>query len=170
MKIVLKFLKWTGITLGLIVVLFVSINAFDEVLDPGAAAILNAQSTVKPEDNAYFFLVGLGAPLDRDPGEFGLECITRLANVAKNYKETMALITRGNTGCTSHEVALTWQEISDIHCRSQQEGCLIRNQKQSATIMLLADKNNRVNIRCFIWFPFPEISSHICPMIRPRFD
>lgn len=141
MKIFLKFLKWTGITLGLIVVLFVSINAFDEVLDPGAAAILNAQSTVKPEDNAYFFLVGLGAPLDRDPGKFGLECVTRLANVAKSHKETMVLITRGNTGCTNHEIGLTWQEISDIHCRSQQEGCLSRNQKQSATIMLLANKN-----------------------------
>ena len=36
-------------------VIFLGINAFDEPLDPGALAILNSQSKVKPEDNAYLY-------------------------------------------------------------------------------------------------------------------
>ena len=57
MKRFLKFLKWAGITLGTLIVLFIGINAFDETLDPGAASILNAQPTVKAEENAYFYLI-----------------------------------------------------------------------------------------------------------------
>lgn len=142
MRKVLKFLKWTGITLGVLLALFVGINAFDETLDPGAAAILNAQATIKPEENAYFFVVGLRAPLDRTPGEFGQECVARLISVSKNYKEMMALISSGNTGCTHQKSWLAGQDISAISCSHQKESCLSYYQKQSDIFKQLAKKNS----------------------------
>ena len=74
-----------------------SINVFDEKLEPGAAEIINAKPKIKPEENAYFYLVGLRAPLDREPGEFGRECITRLVKTSKSLEETSALYASGYT-------------------------------------------------------------------------
>jgi hypothetical protein len=59
MKIFLKFVKWASITLAVLLALFIGINAFDEKLDPDAAAILNAQSNVKADENAYFYWAGM---------------------------------------------------------------------------------------------------------------
>ena len=137
----LKFLKWTGITLGILLVVFVAINAFDETLDPGAAAIINAQSKIKPEENAYFFLVGLRAPADRAPGEFGLECITRLVVASKSHKETMALFASGKTGCTDEKPWLAGQDISAISCERQKESCFSHYQKQNIAIKQVAESN-----------------------------
>lgn len=141
MKRFLKFLKWTGITLGTLFVLFIAINAFDETLDPGAAAIINAQPKIKPEENAYLFLVGLRAPPDRAPGEFGQECITRLINISKSHKETVALFSSGKTGCTDEKPWLAGQDISAISCGRQQVTCLSHYQKQSVAIKQLAETN-----------------------------
>lgn len=138
MRIVLKFLKWTGITLGVLFALYLGINAFDETLDPGAAAIINSQAKIKPEENAYFFAVGLRAPLDRAPGEFGQECVARLIKISSSEKE---MVSSGKTGCDIHESALVWQGSSTISCGRQQAPCLAHFQKQNAEIKLLAEKN-----------------------------
>jgi len=136
-----KFLKWTGITLGVLLALFIGINAFDEALDPGAAAILNAQAKSKPEENAYFFAVGLRAPLDRAPGDFGQECVARLVNISKSYNETVALFSSGKSGCDKHKNALAWQGLTAISCGRQQASCLSHYQKKNAEIKRLAEKN-----------------------------
>ena len=141
MKRFLKFLKWTGISLGVLLALFIGINAFDETLDPGAAAIINAQSKIKPEENAYLSLVGLRAPPDRAPGEFGLECITRLVAASKSHKETMALFASGKTGCTDEKPWLAGKDISAISCESKQKSCLSHYQEQSAAIKQVALNN-----------------------------
>ena len=140
MKRFLKFFKWTGITLGVLVALFIGIYAFDETLDPGAAAIINAQPKIKAEDNAYFFLVGLRAPADRDPGEFGRECVARLMKVSKNFEETKALHASGSVGC-SREAKL---DISKISCGSSQASCFSNYLKHSSAFKQLADENKNL--------------------------
>ena len=141
MKRVLKFLKWVGISLGALLALFIGINAFDETLDPGAASIINAQSKIKPEENAYLFLVGLRAPPDRAPDEFGQECVTRLVNISKSHKETVALFASGKTGCTDEKSWLAGKDISAISCESKQKSCLSHYQEQSAAIKQVALSN-----------------------------
>lgn len=141
MRMILKFLKWAGITLGVLFAIYLGINAFDETLDPGAAAIINAQAKIKPEENAYFFVVGLRAPFDRAPGEYGQECVARLIKISQNYEEMIALFSSGKTGCNEHKDALVWEGLSTISCKRQQESCLLHYQKQSPEIMRLAEKN-----------------------------
>lgn len=141
MRRVLKFLKWTGITIGTLLVLFIAINAFDETLDPGAAALINAPSKIKPEQNAYFFLIGLRAPPDRDPGEFGHECVTRLIKTSESGKETSALFISGKTGCTDEKPWLAWADISAISCERQEESCFSHYQKQRTAIKQVAENN-----------------------------
>ena len=141
MKRVLNFLKWMGISLGVLLALFIGINAFDETLDPGAAAIINAQTKIKPEENAYLFLVGLRAPPDRAPGEFGQECITRLVNISKSHKETVALFSSGKTGCTDEKPWLAWQDVSAISCERQKESCFSHYQKKNIAIKQVAESN-----------------------------
>ena len=140
MKRFLKFLKWAGITLGTLLVLFIAINAFDETLDPGAAAILNAQPKVKAEENAYFYLVGLYAPPESEPVEFGRACVARLIDISKSHEKTMALYASGNTGCTDQEIWQAGPDISAIACHRQQASCFSHYLKQGAAIKQLAGK------------------------------
>lgn len=141
MRIFLKFLKWISITLGLLLALFIGINAFDETLDPGAAAILNAPPKVRAEDNAYFYVVGLRAPMNRAPSEFGQQCVSRLTAISKSRKETIALFRSGKTGCSSQEKTLEWKDVSTIACEQQKEGCFSHYQKQGEAIKRLAEQN-----------------------------
>ena len=69
--------------LGVLLALFIGINAFDETLDPGAAAILNAQPKVKAEDNAYFYLAGMYTSTANNPSEAGRKCVAAQLKVAQ---------------------------------------------------------------------------------------
>ena len=84
MKRFLKFLKWAGVTLALLLVLFLGINSFDETLDPGALALLNSQSKVKAEENAYFYWTGMRTAPSNNPSEVGQKCLLAQIKIIKS--------------------------------------------------------------------------------------
>lgn len=138
MKRFLKFIQWASVAAGMILASFLGINAFDEALEPGALAIIHAQPRVKPEKNAYFYLIGLTAPQDRAPSEFGQQCVASLSEISKNRDATVAWLTSSDRDCANYEDTLR-RKGSSIACEQQQEPCLAHYQKQNAAIKLLAE-------------------------------
>ena len=136
MKIFLKFLKWVGITLGVLLALFIGINAFDEKLDPGAAAVLNAQPTVKAEDNAYFYWEGMYTAASNDPSEIGKKC------VFAQIKASQSVLSDPNSVPECHEQN-EFKPINGklIACDWRQKPCLKQYVEQRPTIDKLAAQN-----------------------------
>ena len=141
MKKLLKFLKWVGIGWLALLIAFLAINAFDEKLDPGAAAILDAKPTIAPKENTYFYLAGLTAPPGQDPTEFGQQCITRFLVAAKNKKEMMAILSGGKQSCWGQENTLGSQYTSLKICNRQHKSCFSQIRVQSTAIYGLAEKD-----------------------------
>lgn len=138
MKRFLKFLKWTGITLGTLLVLFIAINAFDETLEPGAAAILNAQPKVKVDDNAYLYLAGMYTETVNNPSEIGKKCSDAQLQIAQavsmlNDPENIA-------ECPEQNVLKLVGDQS-IACDARQKLCLKQYFEKRAVIDQLAEKN-----------------------------
>lgn len=74
-----KIIKWLVLLLVCSIASFFLLNQFDQSLQPGAAALLRtAPSQVPVQQNAYFTLIGLRAPSDVSPAEWGM----KLANNA----------------------------------------------------------------------------------------
>jgi len=134
----LKYIQWASVAAGAILASFLAINAFDEALEPGVLAIIHAQPTVKPEKNAYFYLIGLNAPQDHAPSEFGRQCVARLSEISKNREATMAWLTSSDRDCAKYEDTLR-RKGSSIACEQQHEFCLSHYQKQNTAIKLLAE-------------------------------
>ena len=137
MKRLLKFIQWASAVAGVILASFLVVNAFDEDLEPGALAIIHAQPKIKPEKNAYFYLIGLSAPQGREPSEFGQQCMARLSEVPNGPKATLQWLTGNDRDCAKYEDTLR-RKGSTIACE-QQEFCLAHYQKHSAAIKHLAE-------------------------------
>lgn len=125
-----------GITLGVLLALFIGINAFDEKLDPGAAAILNAQPKVRAEDNAYFYWEGMYTAASNDPGEIGKKC------VFAQIKASQSALSDPNSVPECHEQ----NEFNPIDgkliaCDWRQKPCLKQYGEQRPTIDKLAAQN-----------------------------
>ena len=138
MQIFLKFLKWAGITLGVLLALFIGINAFDEKLDPGAATILNAQPKVKAEDNAYFYWAGMYTAASNNPIEVGKKCVLAQIKIA----EAGTLLGSPNSAPECHEQ----NELKPLNgkliaCDWRQKPCLEQYFAQHATIDILTTQN-----------------------------
>lgn len=74
-----KIIKWLVLLLVCSIASFFLLNQFDQTLQPGAAALLRTfPSQVPTQQNAYFTLIGLRAPSNVSPSEWGL----KLANNA----------------------------------------------------------------------------------------
>ena len=133
MRIFLKFLKWAGVTLGVLLALFIGINAFDEKLDPGTAAVLNAQPTVKAEDNAYFYWEGMYTAASNDPSEIGKKC------VFAQIKISQSVLSDPNSVPECHEQN-EFKPIDGklIACDWRQKPCLKQYVEQRPTIDKLA--------------------------------
>ena len=137
MKQFLKFIQWASAVAGVILASFLVVNAFDEDLEPGALAIIHAQPKIKPEKNAYFYLIGLSAPQGREPSEFGQQCMARLSEISKSPEATRQWLTSSDRDCARYEDTLR-RKGSTIACE-QQEFCLAHYQKHNATIKRLAE-------------------------------
>ncbi|MDP1680994.1 MAG: hypothetical protein Q8L39_04380, partial [Burkholderiales bacterium] len=138
MKRSLKFLKWMGITLGVLLVLFIGINAFDETLDPGAAAILSAQPKVKAEDNAYFYWEGMYTAASNDPSEVGKKCVFAQQKIVQSG----TLVSDPNTVPECHEQnELKPIDGKLIACEWRKKPCLNQYIEQRAMIESLAAQN-----------------------------
>ena len=120
MKRFLKFLKWAGITLGTLIVLFIGINAFDETLDPGAAAILNAQPKVKAEENAYFYLAGMYTAAANNPSEVGRKCVAAQLKIAQ--AGTLLSDLDSVAECRGHDSLKSLEDVS-LACDWRQQSC-----------------------------------------------
>lgn len=144
MRIFLKFLKWLGITLGVLLALFIGINAFDEKLDPGAAAILNAQPKVKAEDNAYFYWAGMYTVASNSPSEAGRNCVLAQLKVAQ--AGTLINDLDHIPECREQNALKTIDDQS-IACDWRQKSCLKQYFEQHATIENLAAQNKAVLAR-----------------------
>jgi len=144
MRIFLKFLKWAGITLGVLLALFIGINAFDEKLDPGAAAILNAQPKVKAEDNAYFYWAGMYTAASNSPSEAGEKCVLAQLKIAQ--AGTLISDLDHIPECREQN-ALKTAEDQSIACDWRQKPCLKQYFEQYATIENLAAQNKAVLAR-----------------------
>ncbi len=140
----LKFLKWTGIVLGILLVLFIGINAFDETLDPDAAAILNASPKVKPEDNAYFYLAGIYTAESNNPSEVGRKCVLDQLKVAQTGK--VVNDTEDIPACREQN-ALRAAEDSFFACEWRKKLCLQEYYSQRASIEKIAAQNKIVLAR-----------------------
>ena len=99
MKRFLKFIQWASAVAGVILASFLVVNAFDEDLEPGALAIIHAQPKIKPEKNAYFYLIGLSAPQGREPSEFGQQCMARLSEISKSPAAARQWLTSSDRDC-----------------------------------------------------------------------
>ena len=130
-----------GITLGVLLALFIGINAFDEKLDPGAAAILNAQPKMRAEDNAYFYLEGMYTAASNSPSEAGKKCVLAQLKIAR----TSTLISDLNNipECREQNALKTAADQS-IACDWRQKSCLKQYFEQRVTIKNLAAKNKVV--------------------------
>lgn len=138
MQIFLEFLKWAGITLGVLLALFIGINAFDEKLDPDAAAILNAQPKVKADDNAYFYWEGMYTAASNNPIEVGKKCVLAQIKIA----EAGTLLGSPNSAPECHEQN-EFKPIDGklIACDWRQKPCLKQYIEQRPTIDKLAAQN-----------------------------
>ena len=141
MKRFLKFLKWAGITLGTLIVLFIGINAFDETLDPGAAAILNAQPKVKAEENAYFYLAGMYTAAANNPSEVGRKCVAAQLKIAQ--AGTLLSDFDSVAECRGHDSLKSLEDVS-LACDWRQQSCLKQFFAQRAAIAHLAAQNKVV--------------------------
>ena len=141
MKRFLKFLKWAGITLGTLIVLFIGINAFDETLDPGAASILNAQPKVKAEENAYFYLAGMYTAAANNPSEVGRKCVAAELKIAKTG--TLLSDFDSVAECRGHDSLKSLEDVS-LACDWRQQSCLKQFFAQRAAIAHLAAQNKVV--------------------------
>ena len=138
MKIFLKFLKWASITLGVLLALFIGINAFDEKLDPGATAILNAQPKVKAEENAYFYWAGMYTAASNNPSEAGKKCVLAQIKIAGSG----TLLISPNSAPECHEQ----NELKPLNgklitCEWRKTPCLQQYFEQRATIKNLSAQN-----------------------------
>jgi len=134
----LKFLKWTGVTLGVLLAIFLGINAFDEPLDPGALVILNSQSKVKPEDNAYLYWAGMRTAPPNNPSEVGQKCL--LAQI-KIIKSGVTVSHRQNIPECQEQDALNLVEDTSIACKWREQPCLEKHFEQRKTIDSLYAQN-----------------------------
>lgn len=141
MRIFFSFLKWAGITLGLLVAIFIGINLFDDQLEPGAAAILNAQPKVKPGENAYFYWAGAYTAPSKNPLEVGKKCVTAQFEGAQSGASPSDL--EGIPECREQNI-LRPVEDQSITCEWRKKPCLKQYFEQRATIDRLATQNQMV--------------------------
>lgn len=141
MRIFLAFLKWTGIALGLFVAIFIGINLFDDQLDPGAAAILNAPPKVKPGENAYFYWAGAYTAPSENPLEVGQKCVTAQFKGAQSGAAPSDL--QSIPECREQNI-LRPVEDQSITCEWRKKPCLKQYFEQRATIDRLAAQNQMV--------------------------
>lgn len=77
--------KWMGGVSLAFALVFLSINASDEVLNPELVAILEAKPTVAPGENGFFYLMGLDAPTGQDPITVGQAYSERLRQAEREF-------------------------------------------------------------------------------------
>ena len=138
MKHFLKFLKWSGVTLALLLAIFLGINGFDEALDPGALAILNSQSKVKAEDNAYFYWMGIRTAPPKNPSEFGQKCL--LAQI-KTIKSGAVLSDPQSIPECREQNPLNFVEDKSVACEWRKQPCLEQYFERRKTIDGLSAQN-----------------------------
>lgn len=142
MRISLKFFKWVGISLVVLLALFIGINAFDETLDPGAAAIWNAKSKIKPEDNAYFYWSGMRTAISNNPGEVGRQCVSAQLKAAAAAVEAAAEFSGlDNIPECREQNVLKVLEDKNITCEWRKRPCLNQYFEQRAAIDRLVAEN-----------------------------
>lgn len=138
MRFFLKFLKWTGISLGVLLALFVGINAFDEALDPGAIVVLNAPPKVKADDNACFYWAGMYTAASNNPSKVGKKCVLAQQKIAQSstFVSDLASIPE----CREQN-ELKPINVKLIACEWREKPCLKQYFEQRATIDNLAAQN-----------------------------
>lgn len=134
-KAVLKTLRWIGFTLAILLAIFISINLFDEKLDPHAEAILNTRSTVKPADNAYFYWERIFTSPMRNPSEAGEKCV--LAQRESAISEPFFVKPEALPECVEPEELKPLNDRS-IVCDWRKKACLAQYFSQRAIIDQLA--------------------------------
>lgn len=132
-----KGLKWTGIVLGGLIVFVVLINAFDEELSPEAQALLKPPvDTVPPEENGFYYLMGINAPRGVDPYELGRKIVVAHNDAVSKWASAGGIAEKL---AGPAKVKIKGEAFSVCNLRKQK--CLDQYVKERVLIRRLASQN-----------------------------
>lgn len=135
--------KWLGGLLLGFALVYLSINAADEELNPELVAILKSKPTVAPKDNAFFYVMGIDAPPEKNPIEVGRVYSQRLRQAERELpvEEAMKVAAAAKGAST-----LTF--VGQVpKCDWRREDCLEVFGAQAIEIKKLARENATLMMR-----------------------
>lgn len=163
MKILKKILKWSAVTLIVLITAVFAINRFDEKLKPEAVEFgkLNT-SQVKPEENVLYSWIAFQSPLGEDIHKKGLEVFEEIEKRIKDGQSVPYYIDL--VGSKSERIEFIGDR-SSLSCTSTQTNCLKHYMDNAEKIEVLLSSNKVLLERYLSLYKYPHFKNTFTPSI-----
>lgn len=141
-----RVLLWSAVTLSIVVLVMLGINAVDEDLRPEVATALQpAKPTVPEQDNAFFAFIGLSAPAGIDASEHGRQWIADAATV-----DSLEMFEKYDKN------RLDFAEIKGRFCTLYAQDCFEKARRNSGEVRKILAANEELLGRYEAMLGFPR--------------
>lgn len=145
-NLALRVALYIGAALAGFVALVLLINLYDPVLDPNAAAAMNAAPSLVPDkENAYFVLYGLGVAEGQAPHAHGVRFVTENNAWMRSVEAGKPIDRRDVEAMAKQSETIKWRGVTQDLCGEQRVDCLSGYVRNRAQIEKFA-RDNRVRL------------------------